>query len=1105
MNLRLEHANWLYLMLLLVPLAIVAVRMFRTMAVGRLWLAILLRGLVLACAALLLAGATIIRTSNKLAVVAVVDVSGSVRELAPRGGVKDIDRRIREFLATAGASRSNEDLFSVVLFDGAVVPLGVPLPPARITSTVGAPNATVAQDSDAKGMAQAMLPAGDPLAKPWDSTQPQASDLAAAVQAAAMLIPADASGRIIVFSDGVATRGDTLAAAAMLGTKQGVGAASAGNSTASARRGVPVDVVPIRYALSTQVVLESLDAPSSAPAGSVVPVRVVIESTVPVSGRITLTIEGVAVDLSPGQPGDGKQVTLAAGRNVVLLSAPLPRGRVHRMEARLELDGGTMNGPDGPPPSNLIAEAVTVTPGAGSILLVHGNTSGDAAEISSSLEGVLRAEVGEVQTINAAALPTDLVDLQRHDLVIFENVGSDLVSPIVQKILVEFVNKLGGGFIMVGGPDSFGPGGWRGSQLEPILPVLMQLPERLVMPAVAVTIVMDSSGSMGFRVGGSTRSQQDIANEGAATAVRMLDKDDLLGVIEFNSRAKVVMDLAPNTDPAEAVRRIRSISPGGGTNLPPALDTAHEQLKAARANIKHCIILTDGVSAGRDKLEAKVREMATDGIKVSTICVGDEADTETLENMAIIGGGTYYRVENPMSLPRVFLKAMRVVRQPQIRETPFVPVISPATVGATMGLAELPGGVPPLGGLVITTPRQVDAARTGSAAKGSTITGLGPQSGSGADKKVNGSSDLLTGGVSYPMLAPSGEPVLAVWQVGLGQVAAFTSDASKWAKLWVSWPGYRQFWSQLARQVGRDSTGRAGELTTSLDGDRLTIRYEASDQANRPIDGLFVPATVFRPDNSKQEILLVQTAPGIYEASAPMRQTGTAVVVVSPRQLGVTPSSGLAPRITGVVRPQGQELRATSSDERTLEQLATLTGGRTFDLDAPPTLAGNGGPLWLRAGVTPRQTRLPLWPYLAPLLAALVYLDIANRRIAWDRVLSRQFGAELLSEARAATASRGQQAATALAGLNPRSKREATAAARATADASATLGGDEAKRLVSEARARRVAFRAAVNPAAPSDAAGPSSSSSVTVEPERAAEPEGGLLAAKRRAKDRMQ
>ena len=1092
MNLRLEHANWLYLILLLVPLAIVAVRMFRTMAVGRLWLAILLRGLVLTCAALLLAGATIVRTSNKLAVVAVVDVSGSVRELAPRAGVKDVDRRIREFLAAASAGRGNEDLFSIVLFDGAVVPLGVPLPPPRLTTATGLQSTPAAPtDSDVEGMVQAMLPAGDPLSKPWDSVQPLATDLAAAVQAAAMLIPADASGRIIVFSDGVATRGDTLAAAAMLGTKQSSIGGSLGTTADSIRRGVPVDVVPIRYTLGTQIVLESLDAPSSAPAGSVVPVRVVIESTVPVSGRITLTIEGVAVDLAPDQPGHSAPVTLVAGRNVVVLSAPLPRGRVHRMEARLEPDGPAMNGPNGPPPSNLIAEAVTVTPGAGSILLVHGNTGGDVADAGSrTLEGVLRTELGEVQTINAAALPTDLVDLQRYDLVIFENVGADLVSPIQQRILVEFVNKLGGGFVMVGGSESFGPGGWRGSQLEPILPVLMQLPERLVMPAVAVTIVMDSSGSMGFRVGGSTRSQQDIANEGAAMAVRTLDKDDLLGVIEFNSRAKVVMDLAPNSDPAEAVRRIRGISPGGGTNMPPALEAAHQQLKSARANIKHCIILTDGVSSGRDRLESTVRAMAADGIKVSTICVGDEADTETLENMAIIGGGTYYRVENPMSLPRVFLKAMRVVRQPQIRETPFVPVISPATMGATMGLADLPGGVPPLGGLVITTPRQVDATRISSAV---------------ADRKAEGTADLLTGGVSYPMLAPSGEPVLAVWQVGLGQVAAFTSDASKWAKLWVSWPGYRQFWSQLARQIGRDSTGRAGELTTSLDGDRLIVRYEASDQDNRPIDGLLVPVTIFRPDNSKQELQLVQTAPGIYEAVAPMRQTGTAVVVASPRQPGAAPSGGLAPRVTGVVRPQGQELRATTSNERTLEQLALLTGGRTFDLDKPPTQASQTGPLWLRAGITPRQTRLPLWPYLAPLLAALVYLDIANRRVAWDRVLSKQFGLELLSEARAGTASRGQQAASALAGLNPRGKREATAAARATADSVTSLGGDEAKRLVAEARARRVAFRPAVKSPEPAEFSGSSSIPTSGGQPERNAEQEGGLLAAKRRARDRMQ
>jgi hypothetical protein len=117
--------------------------------------------------------------------------------------------------------------------------------------------------------------------------------------------------------------------------------------------------------------------------------------------------------------------------------------------------------------------------------------------------------------------------LEKHDLVILENVPADAVQATQQEALVQFVTRLGGGLIMVGGRDSFGPGGWRGSQIEPILPVKLQLPERLVMPAAAVIIVMDSSGSMSFRVGGSTRSQQDVANEGAALAVRTLDRDEM--------------------------------------------------------------------------------------------------------------------------------------------------------------------------------------------------------------------------------------------------------------------------------------------------------------------------------------------------------------------------------------------------------------------------------------------------------------------------------------------------------------------------------------------------------------------------------------------------
>lgn len=1103
MTLRFENMHWLWIIALLVPMAIVALRMFRTVAPTRTWLAIVLRGLVLVCVGLLLAGATIIRTTDKLAVVAVVDVSDSVRKLGPAGGAGDVEARVRQYLQVASSGRARSDLLGVVLFDGAVVPLGVPSGPV---ARVGAGGAGVVGSSESVERPSAargdVVAAEDALTRPFDPAMAGETDLAGAIEAAAMLIPPDAAGRIVLLSDGVPTRGDTLAAAAAVGgvRESGAGASQAGAAggagAASAGRGIPIDVVPIRWSLSQRVVVESLEAPSAAPAGSVVPLRVVVDSTVATTGRVSLVIEGEQVDLTPGAAGMDQAVTLRPGRNVLVLSAKLPAGRVHRMEARLALDDAAVVVQD----SNLRAEAVTVTPGTGSVLLVRGEASGpvvgeaagrggrgNAADAPPGpLEQLLRQEAVNVESIVPQALPLDLVGLEKHDLVILENVPADAVQATQQEALVQFVTRLGGGLIMVGGRDSFGPGGWRGSQIEPILPVKLQLPERLVMPAAAVIIVMDSSGSMSFRVGGSTRSQQDVANEGAALAVRTLDRDDMIGVIEFNSSARTIVPLGPNQSPDSVVQSIRAIYPGGGTNMPPALELAYAQLKAARANVKHCIVLTDGVSQGRNRLEPMAKAMAADGIKLSTICVGDEADTETLEKMARLGGGSFYRVENPTTLPRVFLKAMKVVRSPEIREQPFVPVLTPGVFPATAGI-EGDGPMPPLGGLVLTTPRQVETARTDAA----------PQRGV--------TEAVMTGGVSYPLLTPTGEPVLATWQAGLGRVGAFTSDASRWAGEWMNWPGYRRFWLQLARQTARDSSGRAGELMTRLEGDRLTVRYEAIDSSGTPIDALVVPATIFRPDGTRQQLQLAQVGPGTYEAAGEMSVPGTGVVVVSPRRIGGGESQavvgGLPPRVVGVVRPRGAELRAAASDDRLLTELATRTGGRVLSIDDPAAAK-----LWDRAGIAPRQTRLPLWPFVAPVLAALVYLDLANRRIAWDRLVSRQFGAELLAEAAAATASRGQQAAATLSGLSRRSESRVETGP----GSGAALSGNEAADLVAEARQRRVAARAAARMDGAPQGQAPEQSmqgqraaqapSAAKVQPE-----ETGLAAAKRRARERME
>ncbi len=1103
MSIRFDHPEWLWGLALLPVLAGALLAWGGSMSLPRRWTAIVLRAGLLALLLAMLAGVTAVRTTSKLAVVAVVDTSLSVRSYAPSGRGPDGEmiapvESVRRWLMAASAKRGPEDLLGVVAFDGSAAVLTLPT-------------------------------AGDALQHPIELQPTDGTNLGEAIRLAVAAFPRDATRRMVVISDGVATAGDARAAAREASGVRDRGAAggpagkAAGKADGaadggtggggSARPAVPgldrivIDVLPLRYEVAHEVMVESVDAPTRAQAGATVSVRVALSSSGPATGVLRLYHEGEEVDLSGGGGGAGsgagdglrgRRVELSEGRKVVVVNVPLGGSRVHRFRAVFEPDGPAPGQPAGDTiAANNIGEAVTITPGKGAVLIVEGvrsiDNTGDAGATSPArglpgapggpLARMLREEGFEVEVVGPESFPADLLRLQAYDLVFLQDVAADALGTASMERLARFVTELGGGLCMLGGPESFAAGGYKGSPLEPILPVRLDLPEKLVLPAAAVMIVLDCSGSMGWRVQGSSRTQQEIANEGAALAARSLDKNDLLGVISFSSDYTVEIPLAKNADPIKAAKTILSIRPDGGTNIPPALQEAYRQMRGAQAKVKHVILLTDGVSQGKSKLDALCRAMAEEGIKVSTIAVGDGADGDGLASMAKAGGGQFYQVLDPYVLPKVFLRAIRVVRTPLYREGPFIPVTADSASPLLDGY--LASGPPPaLLGLNLAQVRPE-------------ITALNP------------------------LLTDKGEPVLAHWQAGLGQVAAFTSDAGRWGEPWLDWPGYRALWTRVVRQVSRAPGSREAELSAEVVGDQLRIRVDAAGEDGRPLDGLEAPAAVYGPDGRRLEAVLSQIGPGTYEGVVRADQSGSYVVTVSPRETTRGKPRAMTPAIGGVTKPAGSELRVRRSNDRVLQELAELTGGRVLDM-AQPEAAG----LFDRAGLRPREARTPLWPFLLPWALVLTLVDIAVRRIAWDRLLSSRFGEGLRRMAARAVRDRSREAAATIGAL--REVEQQVEARNASVDG-ARLTAADARKIV-EARnrellaAQRAGLRGrkagAVGSGGGGGGGGSSVKSSGPAEPTQprpapqspgdappagAAGAEEGLLAAKRRAREKFE
>ena len=73
---------------------------------------------------------------------------------------------------------------------------------------------------------------------------------------------------------------------------------------------------------------------------------------------------------------------------------------------------------------------------------------------------------------------------------LFVNAGADLFDPVQFKAVHDAVKDLGLGFLMVGGRNSFGPGGYHKTPIEEVLPVSMDVTKKKVLPKGALVIVL---------------------------------------------------------------------------------------------------------------------------------------------------------------------------------------------------------------------------------------------------------------------------------------------------------------------------------------------------------------------------------------------------------------------------------------------------------------------------------------------------------------------------------------------------------------------------------------------------------------------------------------
>ncbi|MBA2665826.1 MAG: VWA domain-containing protein [Trueperaceae bacterium] len=498
----------------------------------------------------------------------------------------------------------------------------------------------------------------DPRSEPPAFLDRSKTDMARALQVAA----AEAPSRILLVSDGVASRGDALAAAP----------------------GLPVDVhyVPPR----PNARLTALLVPDGAAPFETLEAVAVVELD-----------RAAEVVLRPSVDGTSSATLtrdLPAGRHAIAFRVVAGEAGTLRVEATMEVDY------DQPTADDRQATEVSVTEEVPVLVI------GDPA-----MANALRAQGLDVVEGGPEAITGPL---EASAVVLRSGVGAFSSGQL--ELLARYVES-GGGLMMTGGPESFGLGGWYRTPVETVLPVSSDVRTDVMLPQVAMVIVLDKSMSM---VAGNP-SRIDLAKQGTIDVIDLAYEQDLLGLIVFSdpSLTEWVFGLRQATERGkrEMYGATLDIQPQGGTILLPGYRMAVEALDGVDASIKHIVVLSDGIlydgagpfsSGPTPNWFALAAEARALGITTSAIAIGDGADSDQLGQIARGGGGRFYEALDVTTLPRIFTNEALATTRDLLRDEVTAPT------ARRHPLSSLSGTTPSVDAYVATTlKREAEAILVG--------------------------------------------------------------------------------------------------------------------------------------------------------------------------------------------------------------------------------------------------------------------------------------------------------------------------------------------------------------------------------------------------------
>ncbi|HEV8070670.1 MAG TPA: vWA domain-containing protein [Planctomycetaceae bacterium] len=737
---------------------------------------------------------------------------------------------------------------------------------------------------------------------------PDGSDLADAISTSLNLVDKNRPARILVLSDGEANGPDPL-------------------STARRAReeGVPIDYRPFERPRLGDVAVESIQLPDSVTPREPFQFTVDIYADRDVRGQ-TKVFRGSTLIAN-------RDTDLVAGRNRLTFRDLLEQGGMQPYRVEVDVPGD-------PLVQNNVGSGVVFVDAGPRVLVL--NSDGKEGGLGRALKS---AHI----PVDVAAAGQSLVSpdaLDRYRAVVVENVPASALGRVRMEHLAQFVEDLGGGFLLTGGERSFGVGGYFKSPLDAILPVSMELRHEHRKNRVAIAIALDRSGSMAVPIGRG-KTKMDLADLGTAECVRLLSAGDMVSVIAVDTVPHIIQPMGPVEDPEAICKKVLRIeSAGGGIYIYEALVAAGEQLtKAEDYSTRHIILFADANDSEKpDDYKTLIKKFADGGITVSVIGLGTDhdSDSELLKDIAKRGGGQVMFADDPLELPRLFTQdTMNIARNTFIKKE-----------------EDHPQGI--LG-------RFVPEAR------------LMGELGSGPFPNVDGYNLCYLKPEATPAVISADEyqaPWSAFWFRGLGRVAALTMEVDgRYSGQFARWDKLNDFLITHVRWLLSSASPDDVFLRVERAGEDAVATVELDpDRPDKSRHG--PPTLIVVPPGAEREAAVtpdfIWTGPDTLEARFRMDRTGTYRTLLKTGERKFV----RGPAVTLPYSPEFVPRVGLLSGTETLKQIGEISGGK-LRTDVLEVLAD-----------PPRSaSSMSLIPWLLGCAIGLLLTEIAGRRLAlWERV-----------------------------------------------------------------------------------------------------------------------